>query len=206
VPNLIEVIEPPALPTAREDYDKSTTDQTNNIFRLFFNRLVNNFRTLLATTDNGGRVLYFPRGQFLSTADQSIAIINTEQAVTFDTTGVSSGIEVVSSSQITVDKDGVYAVNFMGELDISGGTGNLFIWYAVNGVAAAYSAKEFYLSGSTRVLSANLNFSGSLNALDYIEIMMAGDSTNLTLQATATAGAHPGVGSASCSVIFVSNG
>jgi hypothetical protein len=206
MPNLIAAVDPPALPHAGAEYDRSTSDQTNNVLRLFFNRLVNNLRSLLATTDNGGRVLYFPRGQFLSTADQAISIINTEQAVTFNVTGVSSGIEIVSSSRITVDKDGVYNVNFMGELDITGGTGNLFIWYAVNGVGAANSAKEFYLSGSTQVMSANINFSGSLNASDYLEVMMAGDSTNLKLQATAAAGAHPGVASASCSVIHVSNG
>ena len=65
--NAVESIEPPALPLAGYGYDRSKQDQTNNILRLFFNRLTNIIRNLLSVSDNGGRLLYFPRGTFLKT-------------------------------------------------------------------------------------------------------------------------------------------
>ena len=37
--NEIDNVEPPALPLPTEEYDRPAADQSNNVLRLFFNRL-----------------------------------------------------------------------------------------------------------------------------------------------------------------------
>jgi uncharacterized protein YcfL len=207
VANSIDVTAPPALPLPPKEYQQAKYDQINNVLRLFFTRVINNLRALLGTTDNGGRFLYFPRGSFYSDADQAIAIINTEQAVTFNNTVLSSGISVVTSTKITVDVDGVYTFLFSGQFDKSNASaGTVFVWYDKNGTGVTYSAEKYTLAGTDAEVSALLNFTVQLNATEYVEIMMAGDATTISLEAIPAAGAHPGVSSASLSVIYASNG
>jgi len=207
MPNLIEAVGPPALPLAGLDYDRSKQDQTNNILRLFFYRFVNNLRTLLAVTDNGGRVLYFPRGTFVSTADQAISVADTEQAVTFSATGITSGITLVTSTKITAAVDGVYTFHFSGQLDkVNAGVATMLLWYDKNGTGVTDSTRKYAINGATDETVGELNFSVELNATDYIEIMMASDDTDAKLDAIAAAGAHPGIPSAMLSVTYTSNG
>ena len=47
----IQRIAPPALPQARDEYDRAYQDQLNNVLRLYFNRLQNILGQLVATID-----------------------------------------------------------------------------------------------------------------------------------------------------------
>ena len=71
--NEIQKPESPALPLPTEQYDRPFMDQAFNVLRLFFNRLSNTLGALLST-DDGGKVLYMPRGLFYSTVDQTADI------------------------------------------------------------------------------------------------------------------------------------
>ena len=60
-------------------------DQKDNVFRLFFNRVVAVLNALL-TTDDGGKFIYMPRGLFYSTTAQTAAATNTGYPVEFENT------------------------------------------------------------------------------------------------------------------------
>src|SRR5210317_2241610 len=108
--NDIDKVAPPALPLAPETYDRPFMDQNNNVLRLFFNRFVGSVNTLLST-DDGGKVLYMPRGLFYSTTDQTAALVSTGYPVEFENTYIGNGVSIagVDSTRITVSADGVYS-------------------------------------------------------------------------------------------------
>ena len=133
--NEIEKVEPPALPFAGEQYDRPFFDQFSNVLRLFFRRLTNAVNELLSTED-GGKVLYMPRGLFYSTTDQSAAATNTGYPVEFENTYIGNGVSIegVDKTRITVSADGVY--NFQVTLQFehnNSSTVSLFVWINKNG-------------------------------------------------------------------------
>ena len=61
----LQKIAPPALPQARDDYDRQYQDQLNNVLRLYFNRLqniINQLNTGSGSIDGSG--IQFPNGAF----------------------------------------------------------------------------------------------------------------------------------------------
>ena len=64
--NYIRKVEPPALPQATDDYARAYQDQSNNVLRLFFNRLTASLNAILSV--NGGANIQFPYGAFQDTA------------------------------------------------------------------------------------------------------------------------------------------
>ncbi len=203
--NIINKVEPPALPLAPNEYERPFTDQNSNILRLFFNRIASTLGALL-NTDNGGKFIHFPYGVFYSTADQTASNANTGYAVTFNTTRASNGVSVVSNSRITVVSDGVYHVKTTLQLASSSSSSKtVSIWLAVNGTAQVYSAHEYIISGSGGKDIANWNSSLSLTANDYIEVFWATDDTNVSLDASAASSPRPAVASAGVALTFVSN-
>jgi hypothetical protein len=115
--NNIQKIEPPALPLAPGMYDQGYQDQSNNVLRLFFNRLISMLRNVLST-DDGGKFLYFPRGSFYSTTNQTAAATSTGYPVEFENTYLGNGVSIegVDATRLTVSADGVY--NFQVTLGI----------------------------------------------------------------------------------------
>ena len=87
---------PPNLPIAPDQYQRFFIDQVNNILRLYFNQLAANLQTALGT--DGGQYLQFPYGSFYDTTDQTAASTSTAYAITLNTTDLSNGISVQSSS------------------------------------------------------------------------------------------------------------
>ena len=203
--NVINKVEPPALPLAPEEYNRPFTDQNSNILRLFFNRTANIIGALL-DTENGGKFLHFPYGVFYSTIDQIATDANTGYAVTFNTTRAASDVSVVSNSRLTVVDDGVYHVKTTLQLaSNSSSSKTVSIWLAVNGTAQAYSAHEYIISGSGGKDIANWNSSLALTGGDYIEVFWATDDTDAILDASAAASPRPAVASAGIALTFVSN-
>ena len=203
--NVINKVEPPALPLAPNEYERPFTDQNSNILRLFFNRIASTLGALL-DTNNGGKFIHFSYGVFYSTADQTASNANTGYAVTFNTTRASSGVSVANNSRVTVASDGVYHVKTTLQLASSSSSSKtISIWVALNGTAQVYSAHEYIISGSGGKDIANWNSSLSLTANDYIEVFWATDDTNVSLDASAAASPRPAVASAGVALTFVSN-
>lgn len=204
--NKIGKVQPPALPVAENQNPiRGYLDDLNNILRLFFNRIANTLNLL--TGDNGGVFISNPNGLFFDNADQPIAVVNTAQPVRFNQTYLNAGISIngASSSEITVANSGIYNFQFSGQLRSSSGSNKVvFVWLNRNGVNIGFSAREYSISGSGKELEIAQSFNVDLLAGQYVEILIAGDSLDLLLDAVAATSPHPGVSSAVIAVNFVS--
>ena len=204
--NEIGKTEPPALPYPEAQYSSSFFQQFNNILRLYFNRLTNSVNQLLST-DDGGKVLYMPRGLFYSTTDQNATAINTGYPVEFENTYIGNGVSIggVGNTRITVSADGVY--NFQVTLQFehnNSSTASLFVWANKNGTDVSYGAHHQSVKGNDYNI-AHWNFSIGLTANQYIEMYWATDDTGLNLHTEAATSLHPGIPSSVVAVSFVSN-
>lgn len=202
--NELKRTEPPAIPHAPTQYERRYQDETNNVLRLFFNRLNKLLRNLLST-DDGGKYLYFPRGLFYSTQNQTAAVINTGYAVTYNNTYIGNGVSIANNSQVMVSADGVY--NFQLTLQIehsNASAATLWTWINKNGVDVDYGGQEHTITGNSLQV-VHWNFSIDLTAGDYIEMYWAVSDITLTVHTQAATAPHPGIPSAVMAVSFVSN-
>jgi len=202
--NDINRIEPPALPLAPQTLTRQFVDQSNNILRLFFNRLISTVNNLLST-DDGGKVLYMPRGLFYSTTNQTAAAVDTGYPVEFENTYIGNGVSIVSDTRITVTADGIYNFQVTLQTDhTSGSDAIIYTWINKNGTDVPYGGQEQTVKGSS-VHAIFWNFSIDLTAGQYIEMYWATDDTNLSLDTQTPSSPHPGIPSAIVAVSFVSN-
>jgi hypothetical protein len=202
--NDIQRVEPPALPLAKDNYDRIHQNLFSNVLRLFFNRVVATVNSLLST-DDGGKFLYMPRGLFYSTTAQTAAATNTGYAVEFENVYLSNGVSIVNDTDITVSADGVYnfQVTILTEQS-SAAAETVWTWISVNGVDITYGGSKTTVRGvgDTPVY---WNFSLNLAAGDYLTMYWAVSSTNVSLHTEAATTPHPGIPSTIVAVSFVSN-
>ena len=202
--NQLNRVEPPAIPLAPEQYDRPYQDQSNNVLRLFFNRLIGLVREIISTED-GGKFLYFPRGLFYSTTDQTAAVVNTGYPVEFENTYLGNGVSIVDDTEITVSADGVYNFQMTLQLEHNNSSScSLFVWINKNGTDQPYGGQHQTIKGNDYQVS-HWNFSIDLTAGQYIEMYWATDDTGLNLHTEAATSPHPGIPSAVVAVSFVSN-
>ena len=202
---LVNKIQPPALPVAQAGPLRTYLDDLNNILRLFFARVSNNVNLL--TGSDGGRFIDSPNGLFWDNADQTLAAVNVGQPVRFNQTYLNNGMTIdgATTSEVTMTYSGIYNFQFSAMLrSTSGSSKTAYIWIKRNGTDIGYSTREYIISGSNAILEINWNFNIDVQAGQYIEIMWAGDNTNMTLDAIAPTSPHPGVPSAVIAVMFVS--
>ena len=202
--NELNRVEPPALPLAPEEYDRPYQDQSNNVLRLFFNRLVGMIREVIST-DDGGKFLYFPRGLFYSTTDQTAAATGTGYPVEFENTYLGNGVSIVDDTEITVSADGVYNFQVTLQTDhIGGSDATITTWINKNGTDLPYGGQQQTVKGNS-IHAVFWNFLIDLTAGQYIEMYWATNDTNLSLDTQTATSPHPGIPSAVVAVSFVSN-
>ena len=204
--NEIQRPEAPALPLPTEQYNRPFMDQSFNVLRLFFNRLSNTLGSLLSTED-GGKVLYMPRGLFYSATDQAAAATNTGYPVEFENTYIGNGVSIAGAdnTRITVTADGVY--NFQVTLQTAHTNSSdvkITTWINKNGTDVAYGGQEQTIKGNSNQ-PVFWNFSIDLTAGQYIEMYWATADLSLSLDSTAPTSPHPGIPSTVVAVSFVSN-
>lgn len=202
---LIDKVQSPALPVAPVSPLRTYLDDLNNIIRLFFNKISNSVNLL--TGNNGARFIESPNGLFFDIGDQPIAAINVAQPVRFNQTYLNNGVLIngLTTSEITVTFSGVYNFQFTGQVrSTSGSTKIVYVWLNRNGTDIGYSTREYSVSGSGKELEINWSFNIDLQAGQYIQIMVAADSTDLQLDTVAPTSPHPGIASAVVAVSFVS--
>ena len=202
---LVNKIQPPALPVAQAGPLRTYLDDLNNILRLFFARVSNNVNLL--TGSDGGRFIDSPNGFFFDNADQTIATINVAQPVRFNQTYLNNAVTIDAATRlkITATYSGVYSVQFSGQARSSTpGAKVLLVWLNLNGTNVGYSTREYTVVGSGVALALSWNFNIVILAGQYIQIMLAADSTDVRLDAVAATSPHPGIASAALAVTFVS--
>ena len=201
----IEKLQAPALPVPAESSVRGYLSDLNNILRLFFNRAANNIN--LVTGNDGGRFIDSPNGFFFDNADQTITTINVAQPVRFNQTYLNNAvtIDAATTLKITATYSGVYSVQFTGQARSStAGAKVLLVWLNLNGTNVGYSTREYTVVGSGVALALSWNFNIVILAGQYIQIMLAADSTDVRLDAVAATSPHPGIASAALAVTFVS--
>jgi hypothetical protein len=134
-------------------------------------------------------------GSFYSTVTQTAAATSTAYPVTINSTDISEGVYIGSpTSRVYVDRVGTYNFQFSAQLLKSGGgSGNVNIWYRVNGADIANSATIVTLAGSSSAVVAAWNFVVEMNAGDYFELVWSTNNTNCEIHATGASSPVPAV-------------
>lgn len=128
-----------------------------------------------------------PYGAFQDSTDQTAASTTAAYAITLDTTDYAVGVSIVSNSQITVRSAGVYNIQFSIQLaNTNTQIHDVDIWFRKNGTDVAGSNSKFSVpnshGGTDGHLIAALNFYIQLAAGDYVQLMWATNSTNVTIE------------------------
>ena len=134
-------------------------------------------------------------GSFYDTTTQTATVINTATAITFNTTDLSNGVYIGSpTSRVYVDTPGIYNYDMSFQLDkTSGGTGEFYIWFRLNGVDVANSASYIQIQGNNHEIFSSLNYFFDLNAGDYVEIMFSVSTLSVEVAAFAAAAPVPAI-------------
>ena len=144
-----------------------------------------------------GNIIYTPRyGAFYSNVDQTNPVANTAMAMTFNNTSSANGVAVISSSQLTIRKTGVYNIQFSAQVaKTGGGTSNVDIWLSKNGTPVDWTNTVIPItSGAPQV--ASWNFVENVTVANtYYQIMWSSADTLVFLDAQAanTSPTRPGV-------------
>lgn len=133
-------------------------------------------------------------GSFYDTTTQTATVINTAKAITFNTTDLSQGVFLSTTSRVMVDTEGVYNFDTSFQLDkTAGGTGIFDFWFRLNGVDVTDSASRIRVQGNDAEVFSSLNYFFDLKANDYVELMFSVDVLTVELTAFAAAAPHPGI-------------
>ena len=117
-------------------YETLYQEAFSNVLRLYFNRLDNALRGLLA--GEGGRYINIPYGAFYDTTDQVAGSTTTAYAITLNSTTLANGVSVVNSSQITFAYEGVYNIQFSLQFAITdNATHYIDVWFRKKGADIA---------------------------------------------------------------------
>jgi len=143
-------------------------------------------------------------GAFYDTTTQAATVINTATAITFNTTDLSNGVFIgTPTSRIVVDSEGVYNFALSFQIDkTSGGSGQFFIFFRLNGVDVPDSAGLIRIQGNNAEIFSAYNLFLQLKANDYVEVMFSVDDLSVELHAVA---ATPPVPSIPSIILTVNN-
>jgi hypothetical protein len=132
-------------------------------------------------------------GTFASTADQTVATINTATPITYTTTEITNGVTIGSpASRLVVAEAGFYHIAVSAQLTSSSSSAkNIFFWLRKNGTDIPDTTRAVTLSDNSSYTPFSSTYDLSLLASDYIEIVWAADSTNVRLDAVAASGFAP---------------
>lgn len=125
--------------------------------------------------------------------------------ISTSTTLSSTNIQGRVKSKIVVQKDGYY--NFQHSEQISSSSGStqlVWIWPRVNGVDVPDSNTKITIQGSNAASVAAWNFILPMYAGDYFELMVASDSTNVSLLQDAPTAFSPAIPTTIVTATFVS--
>lgn len=104
----------PNLPIAPTEYQQSFIDQTNNVLRLYFNQIDNDFSSLLSP--NGGDYLSFSHICASDSTDQYAGGNDTPTVVNWNTLDSGSGFTLAAPGTAIAQVSGVYKITYSAQL------------------------------------------------------------------------------------------
>lgn len=134
-------------------------------------------------------------GSFYDTTTQTGTTINTAKAITFNSTDLSNGVYLgTPTSRVYVDTPGIYNYDMSFQLDkTSGGVGDFYIWFRLNGVDVPNSASYIQIQGNNHEIFSSLNYFFDLKSGDYVEIMFSVSTLSVEVAAFAAAPPVPAI-------------
>jgi hypothetical protein len=138
-------------------------------------------------------------GEFTKTNSQSPAATNTAYALTFTNTEIANGVSIGgTTSQIIIAQAGLYNIACSVQITSTNSSQkSIWVWFRKNGTTDfPNSARVASITLNNGYVVVTLNDVVSLLAGDFIEVMYAANSTNVsidTVAATAFAPAAPAV-------------
>jgi hypothetical protein len=118
----------------------------------------------------------------LDTTTQAIAVADTPQVVTFNTTVQADKIAVTSSSRFTVNEGGQYLISAIAQVTASSANKTIDIWFRINGSDVVNSNTKMAIKNTGDVLLLPLGgMIVTMTAGQYFEIWTSGDSTDLSI-------------------------
>jgi hypothetical protein len=145
-------------------------------------------------------------GSFYSTDTQAATVINTAKAITYNNADPAYGVyrDPADSSKIKVTRPAIYNVQFSIQVDkTSGGTGQFYIWPAINGTAVANSASLIQIQGNNSEIFSAANFFLPLSNGDYFQLYFSVSDLSVQLQHFAAAAPVPAIPSIILTVMQV---
>jgi len=206
---LLNQVAPPALPLAREQYDRPYQDQLNNVLRLYFRQLSSNMNSIVG--DSGGRFLQTPYAAIQRTTDKTFTA-NTATQITFDQNDYLNGTANNGTDGITVTYNGLYNYQFSIQFaNTAAATHTAWVWLRKNGVDVPGTGSKFDVppkhGSSDGYLIAACNFYIDLLAGDTVEMWAAVENTAVYMEAYAaqvSPFAMPAIPSVVATLTFVS--
>jgi hypothetical protein len=207
--HLLNQVSPPALPLAREQYDRPYQDQLNNVLRLYFRQLNTTVNTLVG--DTGGRFLQTPYAAVQRTTDKTFTA-NTATQITFNQNDYLNGCANDGTDGITVSYNGLYNYQFSIQFaNTASATHTAWVWLRKNGVDIPGTGSKFDVppkhGSSDGYLIAACNFYVDLLADDTVEMWAAVENTSVYMEAYAaqvSPFAMPAIPSVVATLSFVS--
>lgn len=143
---------------------------------------------------------------FYSTQTQAATTINTAKAITYNNADTAYGIyrDPADSSKIKVSRPAIYNVQFSIQVDkTSGGTGQFYIWPAINGTAVPNSASLVQIQGNNAEIFSAANFFLPLSNGDYFQLYFSVSDLSVQLQHFAASAPVPAIPSIILTVMQV---
>jgi hypothetical protein len=212
--NVKQQLEVPSIPSlgfAPEAYEKRYFAENNGALNGYFRKLISVLGALFGP--RGGKFLNTPHGAFHDSTDQAAASTTAATVVTFNTTDISNGVTLSSSSRLNVADSGVFNIQFSIQLkNTTNDSHDVDIWFRKNGTNVDNSNSRYHpparkSTGDPSHMIAALNFFIELDAGDYVEIVYKVGDVGVTLEhfAASSTPTRPAVPSAIATVSFVSN-
>ena len=145
-------------------------------------------------------------GSFYSTQTQAATVINTATAISYNNADTAYGIyrDPGDNTKIKVSRPAIYNVQFSIQVDkTSGGTGQLYIWPAINGTAVPNSGSLIQIQGNDAEIFSAANFFLPLSNGDYFQLYFSVNSIDVQLQAFAASAPVPAIPSIILTVMQV---
>jgi hypothetical protein len=145
-------------------------------------------------------------GSFFSDQTQTATTINTAKAISYNNADTAYGIyrDPTDNTKIKVSRPAIYNVQFSIQVDkTSGGTGNFYIWPAINGTAVPNSASLVQIQGNNSEIFSAANFFLPLSNGDYFQLYFSVSDLSVQLQHFAASAPVPAIPSIILTVMQV---
>ncbi len=145
-----------------------------------------------------------------SSASQQLVTSGSAQAVTFTSVWAQNGVNLVSGSQIVMEKAGTYQFSFVAQLEnTENEVQDSYFWIKYNGsnfqntsTRMSLPARKNESSPSAQLMTVNI-VRVAQNDNDYIELYWTGDSDTITLSETPGDGVKPETPSVIANIVRV---